>query len=165
MDLEFAPPPSRTHTRQVLLQGSAGGSGASFSDAFSLVGGGSASSFSQGLAGGPATARGSASFSGPAGVAGSGALMGGGCSAASFSVGANGASFGAGGGCNMLAPRALCISGGPGSGKSAVCAALVRQLGGAQGELSAYHFYRCRDTRRVDPVRVVKSLAYQLAAR
>ncbi|GLC68303.1 hypothetical protein PLESTF_000673900 [Pleodorina starrii] len=78
-------------------------------------------------------------------------------------------------------PRVLCLLGGSGEGKSTLCAALcdtdtglLRSRGGAGGGpaggggggggvVAAHHFVRFGDRRRQEPLRIVKSLAYQLA--
>ncbi|KAG2449768.1 hypothetical protein HYH02_005293 [Chlamydomonas schloesseri] len=71
--------------------------------------------------------------------------------------------------------RVLCISGGAGTGKSTVsavlCARGLAAAGGgggaggaaAAGAVLAHHFVKYNDARRQDSVRVIKSLAYQLA--
>ncbi|KAG2490271.1 hypothetical protein HYH03_011225 [Edaphochlamys debaryana] len=58
--------------------------------------------------------------------------------------------------------RALCVLGGAGEGKSAFAAALTAspELG---SRIGAYHFVTASDQRSCDPVRLVKSLAHQLA--
>ncbi|KAG2489809.1 hypothetical protein HYH03_011758 [Edaphochlamys debaryana] len=61
--------------------------------------------------------------------------------------------------------RVLCVCSGAGEGKSTVSAVLC---GGQQlppGSLAAFHFLKYNDQRRLDPVRIVKSLAFQLASR
>ena len=70
--------------------------------------------------------------------------------------------------------RCLCIMGGAGTGKSTLSAALSKQvlgLGsgsvhsaeGGEGAISAIHFLKYSDQRRLEPVRIIKSLAFQLA--
>jgi hypothetical protein len=71
----------------------------------------------------------------------------------------------------------LCISATAGQGKSTVSALLCKSDRGAavqgNGEspaghgssITAYHFAKFSDARRLDPVRIVKSLAFQLALR
>ncbi|GAX72581.1 hypothetical protein CEUSTIGMA_g37.t1 [Chlamydomonas eustigma] len=70
--------------------------------------------------------------------------------------------------------RALCVMGGPGTGKSSVSAALSELLLGRRdpnkpgqwlGPITAMHFLKHNDQRRLDPVRIIKSLAFQLASR
>ncbi|KXZ53022.1 hypothetical protein GPECTOR_8g39 [Gonium pectorale] len=69
--------------------------------------------------------------------------------------------------------RVLCLAAGAGEGKSTAAAALCGRLagdaggaGGAPGGVvSAHHFVKYNDARRLEPVRVIKSLAYQLAER
>ncbi|KAG2491745.1 hypothetical protein HYH03_009908 [Edaphochlamys debaryana] len=65
--------------------------------------------------------------------------------------------------------RVLCISSGAGEGKSTISAVLCSS-GGQLGQLPAgsvvaFHFLKYSDQRRLDPVRIVKSLAFQLARR
>ncbi|GIM15944.1 hypothetical protein Vretimale_18603, partial [Volvox reticuliferus] len=67
--------------------------------------------------------------------------------------------------------RVLCLLGGSGEGKSTLCAALcnpeIGLLGAVNGgngrTVSAHHFVRFGDRRRQEPLRIIKSLAYQLA--
>ncbi|KAG2489801.1 hypothetical protein HYH03_011750 [Edaphochlamys debaryana] len=62
--------------------------------------------------------------------------------------------------------RVLCIASGAGEGKSTISAVLCsehEQL--PPGSISAFHFLKYNDQRRLDPVRIVKSLAFQLASR
>jgi hypothetical protein len=61
--------------------------------------------------------------------------------------------------------RALCLLAGAGTGKSTVSAALVDVLSAElpEGHAAAHHFLKHSDARRLDPVRLVKSLAFQLA--
>ncbi len=62
---------------------------------------------------------------------------------------------------------------GAGTGKSSISAALTLQLLGRQdpkdgswlGTASAVHFVKLSDQRRLEPARIIKSLAYQLAVR
>jgi hypothetical protein len=62
---------------------------------------------------------------------------------------------------------------GAGTGKSSISAALSKQVLGRQnsesgmwsGPVTALHFAKHSDQRRLDPVRIIKSLAYQLANR
>ena len=62
--------------------------------------------------------------------------------------------------------RALCIASGAGEGKSTVSAAMCDPAAGAfRDAISAHHFLKHSDQRRLQPVRVVKSLAFQLAVR
>ncbi|KAG2422512.1 hypothetical protein HXX76_015980 [Chlamydomonas incerta] len=78
--------------------------------------------------------------------------------------------------------RALCVVGGAGDGKSTISAVLCAAAGGDGGgggssstfataaasstcTVHAAHFLKYSDARRVDPVRIVKSLAFQLAQR
>jgi hypothetical protein len=63
--------------------------------------------------------------------------------------------------------RLLCVSAGAGTGKSTVSAAIVREVLGAGGTVvsSAHHFVKFSDARRLDPVRIVKSIVFQLAQR
>ncbi|PNH05496.1 hypothetical protein TSOC_008245, partial [Tetrabaena socialis] len=60
--------------------------------------------------------------------------------------------------------RLLCISAGAGEGKSTISAALCssKELSGC---ITAHHFIKYNDARRLEVVRVVKSLAFQLALR
>lgn len=60
--------------------------------------------------------------------------------------------------------RVLCIAAGAGTGKSCLSAALLSDEAVSK-EVAAHHFIKYNDQRRVDIVRIVKSLAYQLAAR
>ena len=65
--------------------------------------------------------------------------------------------------------RALCISAGAGEGKSTIAASLVGCKlvgdGGNNPRVSAHHFLKYNDQRRLEPVRIIKSLAFQLACR
>jgi len=70
--------------------------------------------------------------------------------------------------------RVLCILAGAGTGKSTISAALLknvlgRRIEGLPGEwegvVTAYHFLKYSDARRLDPVAIVKSIAFQLALR
>jgi hypothetical protein len=56
--------------------------------------------------------------------------------------------------------RLLVVPAGAGTGKSTISAALI-----AKGVVTAYHFFKYNDQRRLDMVRVIKSLAHQLAER
>lgn len=60
--------------------------------------------------------------------------------------------------------RVLVIAAGAGTGKSCCSAALLshEEMGKA---VAAHHFIKYNDQRRLDIVRIIKSLAYQLAAR
>ncbi|PNH10474.1 WD repeat domain-containing protein, partial [Tetrabaena socialis] len=62
--------------------------------------------------------------------------------------------------------RLLSVLAGAGEGKSTLSAALVEELGGGRDCVLAYHFLKYNDQRRagrLDPVLMVKSLAFQLA--
>lgn len=48
------------------------------------------------------------------------------------------------------------------AGKSSVAVALLRHLQ-HQGQLAVYHLLKYSDQRRLDPARIIKSLAFQLA--
>ncbi|KAG2490965.1 hypothetical protein HYH03_010641 [Edaphochlamys debaryana] len=79
--------------------------------------------------------------------------------------------------------RALCLVSGAGEGKSTISAEVVRRYipkvaGGGHGSFSGHapegrlgsvtvvhHFLKYNDQRRLEPVRVIKSLAFQLASR
>ena len=62
--------------------------------------------------------------------------------------------------------RALCVSGEAGTGKSTVSAAMIRALHQSKPGLAiAYHYLKYSDQRRLDVVRIIKSLAAQLANR
>ena len=61
--------------------------------------------------------------------------------------------------------RALCVLGEAGTGKSTVSAAMVRALQSKPGLSIAYHYLKYSDQRRLDVVRIIKSLAAQLANR
>ncbi|KAG2427876.1 hypothetical protein HXX76_012196 [Chlamydomonas incerta] len=86
------------------------------------------------------------------------------------------------------APRVLCVAAGAGEGKSTISAALCAAAAAAEpesaaatataaaqelpplpqlpaGGVSAYHFLKYNDQRRLDPVNIIKSLAFQLAMR
>ncbi|KAG2427875.1 hypothetical protein HXX76_012195 [Chlamydomonas incerta] len=86
------------------------------------------------------------------------------------------------------APRVLCVAAGAGEGKSTISAALCAAAAASQSEtaaatataaaqelpplpqlpaggVSAYHFLKYNDQRRLDPVNIIKSLAFQLAMR
>ncbi|KAG2489653.1 hypothetical protein HYH03_011931 [Edaphochlamys debaryana] len=58
--------------------------------------------------------------------------------------------------------RALVISAGAGEGKSTIAAALVKHRPQA---ITAHHFLKYNDQRRLEPIRIIKSLAAQLAER
>ncbi|KAG1655505.1 hypothetical protein FOA52_008524 [Chlamydomonas sp. UWO 241] len=69
--------------------------------------------------------------------------------------------------------RALCVIGGPATGKTAVCAAIIQQLLGKRlesdpgkwtGPYSAVHLIKYSDQRCIDPLNIVKSLVFQLAS-
>ncbi len=66
-------------------------------------------------------------------------------------------------------PRVLCVTATAGQGKSTASALLCKAATGgssqADSPVAAYHFAKFSDARRLDPVRIVKSLAYQLAMR
>ncbi len=79
---------------------------------------------------------------------------------------------------NPRAGRALCILASAGTGKSTISAALCETLlglggskvkrGGSKEEgtvIAAVHFLKFSDQRRLEPVRIIKSLAFQLARR
>lgn len=83
------------------------------------------------------------------------------------------AGIGGGGGGSS---RMLCISGGAGEGKSTIAAVLCSgaaettmtqqdQQRASVGRVAAHHFLKYSDQRRLDPVRIVKSLAFQIATR
>ncbi|EFJ40133.1 hypothetical protein VOLCADRAFT_100103 [Volvox carteri f. nagariensis] len=73
--------------------------------------------------------------------------------------------------------RVLCLLGGPGEGKTSLCATLCDRetgllrgsggvcggAGGGGNVVSAHHFVRFNDRRRQEPQGIVKSLTYQLA--
>jgi hypothetical protein len=59
------------------------------------------------------------------------------------------------------APRALCIVAGAGTGKSTITAALLDGVLGSH--VSAHHFLKHNDARRLDPIEMVKSITFQLA--
>jgi hypothetical protein len=67
--------------------------------------------------------------------------------------------------------RALCVLAGAGTGKSTISAALCQKIlgrrepGGWRGPVTAFHFLKHNDRRRLEPVRIVKSLAFQLESR
>ena len=73
------------------------------------------------------------------------------------------------------AGRALCVLADAGTGKSTISSALCNQLVGRkvkggqpgqwEGPASAVHFLKYSDQRRLDPVLIIKSLAFQLASR
>ncbi len=73
----------------------------------------------------------------------------------------------------LLLPRFTCRRTGAGTGKSSISAAIALQLLGRQdpkdgswlGPASAVQFVKFSDQRRLEPVRIIKSLAYQLAVR
>ncbi|KAG2491744.1 hypothetical protein HYH03_009907 [Edaphochlamys debaryana] len=63
--------------------------------------------------------------------------------------------------------RVLCVSAGDGEGKSTISAVLASDpaVGGFGDRISAHHFLKYNDQRRLEPVRMIKSLAFQLALR
>ncbi len=69
--------------------------------------------------------------------------------------------------------RALCILASAGTGKSTISAALCETLLGLGGSndkserpvIAAVHFLKFSDQRRLKPVLIIKSLAFQLAKR
>ncbi|PNH07719.1 hypothetical protein TSOC_005803 [Tetrabaena socialis] len=75
--------------------------------------------------------------------------------------------------------RVLCITAGAGEGKSTISAALCSHqqqqkqqnpaaatlLSGNAATVSACHFLKYSDERRLEPIRIIKSLAFQLAER
>ncbi|GIL63108.1 hypothetical protein Vafri_17234 [Volvox africanus] len=71
--------------------------------------------------------------------------------------------------------RLLCVVSGAGEGKSTISAELVRRLTPATSGVGAftassqitcaYHFLKYNDQRRLDPVRIIKTIAFQLASR
>lgn len=61
------------------------------------------------------------------------------------------------------AGRVLCVAAGAGEGKSTISAALCGAAGG--GLVAAHHFLKYNDQRRLEPLRIIKSLAFQLAER
>ena len=70
--------------------------------------------------------------------------------------------------------RVLCVLAGAGTGKSTISAALSEFVLGRRvegkpgvwdGPVTAYHFLKYSDARRLDPVKIIKSLAFQLAQR
>lgn len=71
---------------------------------------------------------------------------------------------GAGAAAASAGSRVLCVSAGAGTGKSTISAALLSHPD-TQPHIAAYHFLKYNDRRRLDMVRVVKSLAFQLAER
>ncbi|KXZ47607.1 hypothetical protein GPECTOR_34g766 [Gonium pectorale] len=60
--------------------------------------------------------------------------------------------------------RLLCVASGAGEGKSTVSAVLLSTAGCSEAIYGA-HFLRYSDARQLDPLRIVKSLAFQLAER
>jgi hypothetical protein len=52
---------------------------------------------------------------------------------------------------------------GAGTGKSTISAALCKKIFGKEGPVSAWHFLKYSDQRRLDPFKIVKSLDFQLA--
>ena len=60
--------------------------------------------------------------------------------------------------------QALCLSAGAGEGKSSISATLCEHLD-KKGIMTAHHFLKYSDARRLDPVRIVKSLLFQLATK
>lgn len=66
--------------------------------------------------------------------------------------------------------RVLCLMGGAGTGKSTVSAAICQHIseGGAQelkGTIFACHFLKYNDQRKLDPIRMLQSILFQLAPR
>ena len=60
--------------------------------------------------------------------------------------------------------RALCIMAGVGEGKSTISAALLEHFRNNYPEcVMVAHFLKFSDQRRLEPVRIIKSLAFQLA--
>ncbi|KAG2444913.1 hypothetical protein HXX76_001649 [Chlamydomonas incerta] len=78
-----------------------------------------------------------------------------------------GGAGGGGGGGGKGGARVLCVVAGAGEGKSTISAALcaVPAEGGFGERISCRHYCKYSDQRRLDPVRVIKSLAFQLANR
>ncbi|GAX78217.1 hypothetical protein CEUSTIGMA_g5659.t1 [Chlamydomonas eustigma] len=63
------------------------------------------------------------------------------------------------------AQRILCVLDGAGTGKSTISAAIWKEvLKDHKDMLSAVHFLKHNDQRRLDPVRIIKSIAFQLAS-
>ncbi|PNH10193.1 WD repeat domain-containing protein [Tetrabaena socialis] len=60
--------------------------------------------------------------------------------------------------------RVLCVLAGAGEGKSTISAALCDSAAAGQG-VTAHHFVKYSDQRRLDPLRAISSLAFQLADR
>ena len=59
--------------------------------------------------------------------------------------------------------RALCIFAGAGQGKSTISSALISYvLDPKSNTISAIHFLKYSDRRRLDPIQIIKSLAWQL---
>lgn len=58
-------------------------------------------------------------------------------------------------------PRALCVLASAGTGKSTISAVLAT-LPATAGRIAAHHFVKYSDRRRLDPLRIVKTLAHQL---
>lgn len=62
------------------------------------------------------------------------------------------------------ASRGAVLIAGAGTGKSTVSAMLL-QHEATQGRVAAHHFFKYNDVRRQDPLRIIHSLAFQLAIR
>ncbi len=73
----------------------------------------------------------------------------------------------------MLSVSLYSLCSGAGTGKSSTSVAIMKELLGRQdhvtgawlGPISAVHFVKHSDQRRMDPVRMIKSISYQLAIR
>ncbi|GAX81308.1 hypothetical protein CEUSTIGMA_g8739.t1 [Chlamydomonas eustigma] len=62
--------------------------------------------------------------------------------------------------------RALCVLAGAGTGKSTISAAIWEQIFIESSDVAgAIHFLKHSDQRRLEPVKIIKSLAFQLAAK
>ena len=61
--------------------------------------------------------------------------------------------------------RALCIAGEGGTGKSTISTAIIREQQRTPGQVIVVHYLKFSDQRRLDPIRIIKSLAAQLATR
>ncbi|KAG2423194.1 hypothetical protein HXX76_010962 [Chlamydomonas incerta] len=143
------------------------------------------------LADGAAEAAVAASASTPTGGGGGGGVTwGGGYGAGGAAAAAGGGGGGGGGAKAARTSRAMCIVSGAGEGKSTISAEFVRRYeqpthspggggstgGGGGGHRPAsdsggprvavaHHFLKYNDQRRLEPVRIIKSLAFQLASR